>query len=118
MELSLVFGVFSGSVGVVQYVLDSGPSPSILNRLDLPGLERCSILLYPALFGKIDVLVLLLERGADANIGDYLPLPEADAMGHNECAAMLRSRGAKCGPVLVDVMRVVRELELKLIWAK
>lgn len=101
-EFSLVYVVFRGQLETIKLMLESYAS-SLVNKTDIPGLSGCSILFYSTLFGKSEIVTLLLEHGAHPNAGKYSPLSQAKQFGHKECITLLESVQAREGNVLIDI---------------
>lgn len=91
-HLALALATQHGRTGVVRMLLDAGEDPS---RYNPPGAHSHSTPLHQAVFsGNMDVVRLLVERGARVDLEDVLfhstPLGWAEYGGQTEIAAYLR----------------------------
>jgi hypothetical protein len=85
----------TGAVTTARWLLDHGAKINF--RLDeFPGESRCMPLTHAIIGGHLELVKLLVERGADinANWGGYTPLSYAVMYGKKEIESYLRSRGA------------------------
>lgn len=93
---ALALAAQSGHAAIVAVLLDAGEDP---NRFNPPGTHSHSPPLHQAIAaGRIDVVKLLLARGARLDIKDTIhqgtPLGWAEYCGQPAIAAVLRERGA------------------------
>lgn len=101
-EFSLVYAVFRSQLETVTLMLETYAS-GFVNKTGIPGLCGCSILFYPAMFNKSEIVEVLLRHGADPNVGRYSPLSQAKLFRCDECTALLESIQAREGDVLIDI---------------
>lgn len=90
----LMNAVESGDVRAVKAELDKGTNP---NDLPLLQYEPIAPLCAAAADGKLDIVRLLLDRGADVNSGDgwdFTPLAAAATNNQIEVMKLLITRGA------------------------
>lgn len=88
--------VNSGNAEVVRWLLEQGArSEFVVN--DVAGKSRNFALGSAIMDGRLDLVKLLVEYGADVNVlyAKRTPLIDAQRMGHEEIAEYLRSKGAK-----------------------
>lgn len=86
----IFIAVYDGDIDKVKDLLDKGVSPNQTNECD-------PILTFASASGEVEIVKLLLDRGADINIRDLegvTPLIFAAAMGSLECVKILIQRGA------------------------
>jgi ankyrin repeat protein len=92
-EPELLYAADTGDIGKVKSLLDSGID------VNTHGLKRLSALNWAAYSGHLDIVQLLLERGASIDSFDNDPgwsaLMNASATGHVEVAEYLLSKGAR-----------------------
>jgi len=81
-----------GDLGYIKWILNNGYDVN-----EKEPLKEATLLHYASHNGHIDLVKLLIERGADVNAKDikgYTPLFAASARGHREVAEILLDNGA------------------------
>lgn len=88
----------SGNLELVQYMLDQG----VPINYTIDGRTRCHAITSAATRGHLEIVKLLVERGADFNAvsGPWTALDYAISYGHSAVADYLRPIGGKTGDEL------------------
>jgi ankyrin repeat protein len=94
-ETAIFDAVMHGSVEVVEWLLQHGIKSNCIATLE-GGVERNFALNTAITNGRLDLVKLLVEYGANVNIcyANRVPLSLAEALGHKEIAKFLRKHGA------------------------
>lgn len=103
VKSTLVFAVVKGSKSIVKEILDDKYYSSLVNDLNLPGIEGNSLLFIATLFSHEDVVNFLLSMNADPNSGKFSPLAQARKNNGSRIVSSLKKKGAKQGKHLIDV---------------
>jgi ankyrin repeat protein len=96
-ESALFDAVSSGSADVVRWLLENGAKSECVAELEDGAPRRNFALCQACEDGRLDMVEMLVEYGADVNVyyGGRTPLLWAEAHGHKDLVKYLRSKGAK-----------------------
>jgi len=119
----LINAVHAGDLKTIRKILDKNPelvnAPADLPRLDRPSDTLSMRLLHLAIAeAKVDVLRLLIERGADLNVRNAdgrLPLHDCFELNHDDFAKILLDAGAVADVCTAAAYGMHDELEQILI---
>jgi len=92
-NIQLIEAAKDGNLKAVQFLLSVGADVDTIEHCDHLWLDTTTPLLLAAYYGYLEIVKLLLEKGANVNVNWDGPLIFAMKNGHKEIAMLLFERG-------------------------